>query len=204
MSSKWYENPNFDEKKIDTQNWHASCIYKVKNHYSGGWKDMEVQLLRIDSRLLHGQVTTSFARMLSLDYILVVSDNVAQNPLQQSLMMQVAPPHIQVKMITVDKMIRLIHDERFVNLKVMILVENPEDACHLVQQRLDVEAINIGSLSYQAGEKMITNTIAVNQADVEAFTWLHQRGISLYSQKVATEAKKDFWPILEDKLHLHS
>lgn len=165
---------------------------------------MDIQLVRIDSRLLHGQVTTSFARTLPLDYILVVSDAVAQNPLQQSLMMQVAPPHVQVKMITVNKMARLIHDERFADLKVMILIESPEDACRLVQQGLKVQSINIGSLSYQAGEKMITNTIAVNERDVKAFQWLHQHDIGLYSQKVATEARRDFWPILVDKLHLHN
>ena len=185
----------------DTQNWHTSCLYlSVITHKWRMDNRMDVQLLRIDSRLLHGQVTTSWARALSIDYILVVSDAVAHDKIRKALMLQVKPANVNVKILTLAKMERLLQDSRFDTLKVMILVESPIDALTLIQKGLSIYEINIGSLSFQTGSRMITNTVSVTPEDILAFKALHQKQIALYTQKVATDAKKDFWSVLSDKL----
>ena len=86
---------------------------------------MDVRLLRIDSRLLHGQVTTNWAKVTKVNRILVVSDKVARDRIRRTLLIQASPPGINVNVITVAKMIGIYHDIRFSLLKVMILVEEP-------------------------------------------------------------------------------
>ena len=112
---------------------------------------LQVQLLRIDSRLLHGQVATNWARVLKIDRIIVASDSVAQ------------------------------------------------DALRLILGGIEVSRINIGSLSFDNSKKMISDTVAVSQRDIQVFQLLHQHGIQLEIQKVSSDSPKDLWQILIDK-----
>ena len=85
----------------------------------------------------------------------------------------------------------------------MILVENPVDAIRLISGGIKVSSVNIGSISFDATRKMVTDTIAVNHDDVTIFIWMHRRGIVLDYRKVPSDAKKDFWKCLCEKELVH-
>ncbi|KRL38220.1 PTS system mannose/fructose/N-acetylgalactosamine-transporter subunit IIB [Liquorilactobacillus uvarum] len=160
---------------------------------------MDVRLLRIDSRLLHGQVATNWAKAISVNRILVVSDRVAQDVMRKTLIMQAAPPGIKANVITVEKMIRIYNDLRFISIKPMILVEDPVDAKRLVEGGIKITSINIGAISFDSSRVMVTDTIAVGPEDVKALKWLHARGIRLDVRKVANDSSKNLWKSLLDK-----
>ena len=54
----------------------------------------------------------------------------------------------------------------FEHYKVLVLVETPVDAMRLIAGGLNTTSVNLGSLSFDATRKMITETIAVNEQDV--------------------------------------
>ena len=164
---------------------------------------MDVRLLRIDSRLLHGQVATSWTKTTKVDRILVVSDDVAKDNLRKTLIMQAAPPGVKANVLTISKMLRIYYDSRFDFINAMILVENPVDAIRLISGGIKVPSVNIGSISFDATRKMVTDTIAVNHDDVTIFIWMHRRGIVLDYRKVPSDAKKDFWKCLCEKEFVH-
>lgn len=160
---------------------------------------MEIRLLRIDSRLLHGQVATNWAKVLKVDRILVVSDQVARNNIRKTLIRQASPPGIKVHVIPLMKMLRIYFDPRFNSFKALILVENPRDAQILVQNGVRVDLVNIGALSFNSSRKMVTDTISVDQTDVDAFTWLHDQGIKLDIRKVSGDTSRNLWKVLTEK-----
>ncbi|WP_333589874.1 PTS system mannose/fructose/N-acetylgalactosamine-transporter subunit IIB [Ligilactobacillus acidipiscis] len=160
---------------------------------------MEIRLLRIDSRLLHGQVATNWAKVLKVDRILVVSDQVARNNIRKTLIRQASPPGIKVHVIPLMKMLRIYFDPRFNSFKALILVENPRDAQILVQNGIRVDLVNIGALSFNSSRKMVTDTISVDQTDVDAFTWLHDQGIKLDIRKVSGDTSRNLWKVLTEK-----
>ncbi|KRM05822.1 PTS system, IIB component [Liquorilactobacillus ghanensis DSM 18630] len=160
---------------------------------------MDIRLLRIDSRLLHGQVTTNWAKVTKVSRILVVSDEAAHNAIRRTLMFQAAPPGIKVNVMPVAKMLSIYCDPRFDFFRVLILVERPRDAQRLIAGGLKVSKVNIGALSFDSSRVMVTDTIAVNQEDVLAFKWMHQHGIQLDVRKVSGDNSKDLWKYLKDK-----
>ncbi|MFT8317486.1 MAG: PTS sugar transporter subunit IIB [Sporolactobacillus sp.] len=160
---------------------------------------MDVRLLRIDSRLLHGQVTTNWAKAIKVNRILVVSDRVARDRTRKTLIIQAAPLGIRANVITVEKMIRLYHDPRFDFFKPMILVEDPVDARCLVEGGIKIDSVNIGAMSFDDSRVMVTDAIAVNEADVEAFKWFHNHGIKLDVRKVFNDNSKNLWKSLSEK-----
>lgn len=160
---------------------------------------MDIHLLRIDSRLLHGQVTTNWAKVIKVDRILVVSDGAAKDRIRRTLLFQAAPPGIRVNVIPIFKMISIYQDPRFDFLHVLILVEKPVDAMRLIAGGIRIKKVNIGALSFDSDRVMVTDTIAVSKEDVMAFIWMHRRGIQLDVRKVSTDNSKDLWKALKDK-----
>ena len=160
---------------------------------------IDVKLLRIDSRLLHGQVATNWAKTIKVDRILVVSDRVADDKIRKTLILQAKPPGIKVHVITLDKMLRIYRDARFYGMRVLILVEDPLDALTLIKGGIKVASVNVGAISFDNTKKMVSDAISVNQADVEAFKWMHQHKIKLDMRKVSNDSSKDFWKVLIEK-----
>ncbi|TGA98690.1 PTS fructose transporter subunit IIB [Sporolactobacillus shoreae] len=160
---------------------------------------MDIRLLRIDSRLIHGQVTTNWAKAIKVNRILVVSDRVAKDLTRRTLIIQATPPGIRANVVTVEKMIRLYHDPRFSFLKPMILVEDAVDARCLVEGGVRIDSVNIGAISFDTTRVMVTDAIAVNEDDVAAFKWFHERGIKLDVRKVSNDSSKNLWKSLSEK-----
>ncbi|AYJ40984.1 PTS system mannose/fructose/N-acetylgalactosamine-transporter subunit IIB [Lactiplantibacillus pentosus] len=159
---------------------------------------MDIRLARIDSRLLHGQVATVWTKSVSPNRILVVSDEVARDALRKILIVQAAPPGVKANVITVDKMIEIYHDSLFDNVKPLILTDTPQNMARLVAGGLDFSqtGVDIGSLAFSTGMVMVTNAVAVGQAEADALYVLAAAGLKVYAQKVPTDKQVDLMPLL--------
>ncbi|MGX7149745.1 mannose/fructose/sorbose PTS transporter subunit IIB [Enterococcus ureasiticus] len=158
---------------------------------------MDIRLVRIDDRLIHGQVATVWTKSTNVNRILVISDAVAYDTLRKALLVQAAPPGVKVNVITVEKMIDIFSDERFDSLKVMLLFTNPEDVKRVVEGKVVFNSVNIGGMSFTSGKRMITNAVAVNKEDIAAFKYLHEHGITLEIRKVVADSKVDLMELLK-------
>ncbi|WP_161944280.1 PTS sugar transporter subunit IIB, partial [Streptococcus suis] len=56
---------------------------------------LKINLARIDTRLLHGQVATAWTPASKADRIIVASDTVAQDDLRKQLIKQAAPGNVK-------------------------------------------------------------------------------------------------------------
>lgn len=159
---------------------------------------MDIRLARIDSRLLHGQVATVWNKSVSPNRILVVSDEVARDALRKILIVQAAPPGVKANVITVYKMIEIYHDSLFDNVKPLILTDTPQNMARLVAGGLDFSqtGVDIGSLAFSTGMVMVTNAVAVGQAEADALYALAAAGLKVYAQKVPTDKQVDLMPLL--------
>lgn len=159
---------------------------------------MDIRLARIDSRLLHGQVATVWTKSVSPNRILVVSDEVARDVLRKILIVQAAPPGVKANVITVDKMIEIYHDSLFDNVKPLILTDTPQNMARLVAGGLDFSqtGVDIGSLAFSTGMVMVTNAVAVGQAEADALYALAAAGLKVYAQKVPTDKQVGLMPLL--------
>ena len=56
--------------------------------------------------------------------------------------------------------------------------------------------IDIGSLAFSAGMVMVTNAIAIGQAEARALYALQAAGLKVFAQKVPTDKRVDVMPLL--------
>ena len=76
---------------------------------------MDIRLVRIDDRLIHGQVATVWTRLSKAERIIVISDEVARDHLRKTLLRQVAPPGVKVNVIPVEKFVEIYFDDAHTN-----------------------------------------------------------------------------------------
>lgn len=149
-------------------------------------------LCRVDTRLLHGQVATTWTKTTGPDRIIVVSDAVAHDDLRKAMIEQAAPPGVKAHVVPVDKMIAVAHDPRFGATKAMLLFENPQDLLRAVEGGVDVKTVNLGSMAHSVGKVVVTNAIAMDQNDVETLEKLAAKGITFDIRKVPADSAESF------------
>ena len=149
-------------------------------------------LVRVDTRLLHGQVATTWTKQTGPDRIIVVSDAVAHDDLRKSMIEQAAPPGVKAHVVPIQKMIDVAHDPRFGATKAMLLFENPQDLLRAVEGGVDIKKVNLGSMAHSVGKVVVTNAIAMDQNDVETLEALADRGIEFDVRKVPADSPEAF------------
>ena len=147
---------------------------------------------RVDTRLLHGQVATTWTKQVNPDRIIVVSDGVAHDELRKTMIVQAAPPGVKVHVIPIQKMIDVAHDPRFGATKVMLLFETPQDVQKCVEGGVDIKNVNLGSMAHSVGKVVATNAIALDQADIDCLEKLRSEGIEFDIRKVPADSPENY------------
>lgn len=158
---------------------------------------MNISLLRIDSRLIHGQVMTSWAKAVKCEAIFAINDGVATDDIRRELLLQIIPPHLKGYVITVEKAIKVWHNPKYAGKNIIWLVTNPTDIVRLIEGGVKINAVNVGGMTYREGDKLISQAVAVNKDDVAAFKKLLELGVDMSLQQVAANKKE---PLTQAKL----
>ncbi|MFI4853324.1 MAG: PTS mannose transporter subunit IIAB [Candidatus Makana argininalis] len=145
---------------------------------------MNIVLARIDDRLIHGQVVTSWTKETKINRIIVISDEVDADKNRKNLLIQVAPPGITSHVINIAKSIRVFNNPKYANDRVMLLFNNPSDVLSVIEKGIKIKSINIGGMSYNKNKIQINNAISVDKKDIIAFKKLNKLGIELEVRKV--------------------
>ncbi|RLK62410.1 PTS mannose transporter subunit IIAB [Atopobacter sp. AH10] len=153
-------------------------------------------LARVDSRLLHGQVATSWTKAQKPTRIIVVSDDVAHDNLRKKLIEQAAPPGVHANVIPLKKMVEVYKDPRFGNTKAMLLFENPQDLLKVVEAGVDIHEVNVGSMAHSKGKVVVNTVLSLGQADVDAYEALKAKGITFDVRKVPADSRGNMDDIL--------
>lgn len=154
-------------------------------------------LCRVDTRLLHGQVATSWTKTTNPDRIIVVSDAVAHDSLRKSMIEQAAPPGVRAHVVPLAKMAEVCRDPRFGATKAMLLFENPQDLLRALDMGVEVKEVNLGSIAHSVGKVVVTDAIAVDSKDVEALEAIAAKGVRIDVRKVPASSPESFEGIMK-------
>lgn len=158
--------------------------------------EIKINLVRIDTRLLHGQVATAWTPDSKADRIIVVSDAVANDDLRKQLIGQAAPNGVKANVIPISKMIEVAKDPRFGNTHAFLLFENPQDVLAAVEGGVPIKSINVGSMAHSTGKTMVNKVLSMDKKDVETFEKLRDLGVTFDVRKVPNDSKADLFDLI--------
>lgn len=146
-----------------------------------------ITFLRVDHRLLHGQVIYSWLKSIDCNVILIANDNVAQDEVRQQLLKLSAPADKQLLMRTIEQSADILRNPKNQPAKFFIITENIRDAWQLTGQISAIEKINIGSVKISANAEKINNAVFLNEQDKTILRQFLRRNIALDVRQTADE-----------------
>jgi PTS system mannose-specific IIB component len=153
---------------------------------------IKIVLARCDTRLLHGQVATTWTKQTQPDRIIVCSDGVAHDELRKTMIIQAAPPGVKVHVVPISKIIEVAHDPRFGATKAMLLFETPQDALRAIEGGVPIKTLNLGSMAHSVGKVVVNQALAMDQADVDCLKEIQSKGIDFDVRKVPADNAENF------------
>ncbi|SFN47387.1 PTS system, mannose-specific IIB component [Izhakiella capsodis] len=150
---------------------------------------MKIGLVRIDDRLIHGQVATRWTKETNVTRIIVVSDEVANDNVRKTLLTQVAPPGVTAHVVDIEKMVRVWNNPKYARDRVMLLFTNPTDVLRVVEKGIDIKSVNVGGMAFRQGKTQVNNAVSVDIKDIDAFRKLNERHIELEVRKVSSDPR---------------
>lgn len=104
-----------------------------------------VKWVRLDERMIHGQVATKWSQLLQVNRIIVADDEAANNEVIHKSLMMAAPASCKTVIVTMDKAIALCNDKRAESLSILVIVSTPQNLLRIAKEVKDVPQINVGN-----------------------------------------------------------
>ena len=146
-----------------------------------------IKKLRVDYRLVHGQVAISWSRALGVDCILVAKDEVAKDEMRQSMLRISKPQGIKLVIKSMEDSIKAIKSGVTDKYKLFIVVNNVKDVERLTDAVPEINDVNLGVLPAVEGSRALSKAINVTADDTETLKHLLSKGIRMEIQQVPTE-----------------
>lgn len=117
---------------------------------------MPIVLLRVDERLIHGQVVVGWGGPLHVDRMVVVDDELAASPWEQELYCLGVPPEIDAKFRTVDQARAELAGWRTDPRRTLVLLRDVASARRLAEGGvLAGEEVNLGGIHHAEGRAQV-------------------------------------------------
>lgn len=153
--------------------------------------------IRIDDRLIHGQVVEGWLPFLKPDAVVVVSDAAAGDPIQQTLMSLNMPETVDLRFAATAAAPGVILDLVGAGRKVFVLTPGPREALALVEGGVPAGKVNVGGLHHSAGKIQVGKAIFLSEDDKGALDALSRLGVTLEGRAVPSEAPSNVLQLLE-------
>ncbi len=146
-----------------------------------------IVFIRIDDRLIHGQVVEGWVSYLKASYLLVADDAVASNTMQRSIMELAVPQGLKVMIGPVEEMCRRLRTSVLDAERAILLFSNPADVLRAIKAGMECRSLNVGGMHYVPGKRKLMDVLAVNDKDLEALKEIAGKGIKIVVQTVPTQ-----------------
>jgi PTS system mannose-specific IIB component len=160
---------------------------------------MPVKHIRIDNRLIHGQVTVAWVGSIGANHLIVANDEVAADEFQRVLLPQAARG-VRTSILSIDDTVA--HCTSAADGEnIMVLAKFPTDALRVLEGGVHSAQVNVGNQAPRPGTKftMVTRSISVTAEDAVTYRRIAELAGGLHSQMMPTDKSDDFLRLLAKK-----
>ena len=149
---------------------------------------------RIDDRLIHGQVCTSWIKTLDVEHILVCDDKTSEDSFMEDMFKMLIPEGITIDILnTNDAAVKL---KGGLDKKTMMIVKFPKTIKDLVDAGVGIEEVNVGGMGMTEGRSKFYKNISASEEEKTIFKELTNKNIKVEIQIIPAEKKFDVSELL--------
>jgi PTS system mannose-specific IIB component len=148
---------------------------------------MSLKLVRVDDRLIHGQVVTIWLKALGARRIVIVDDRTARDDFLREILELASPPGVPVEVLDVEQGIErvrgLVNDPE----PVLVLMRSPVTAVKLREAGIEFPLLNVGGIGAGPGRKPLYRNISASPEEIVAMQQLEALGTKVELRIVADD-----------------
>lgn len=152
---------------------------------------MAISLVRVDDRVIHGQVLTQWTRINPCEGIVVVNDYLAENKELGQVYKNAAPANIKVHIFSFEKALVKVNEAKQSSKNYFLITKSPIELSRLVENGVDIgKEIIYGPSSFRPDTVAVGPNQSLTKGEMDACEVLHSHGINIMFK--LTPDKKGF------------
>jgi mannose/fructose/N-acetylgalactosamine-specific phosphotransferase system component IIB len=154
-----------------------------------------ISFLRIDNRLIHGQVVEAWLPGLKVARVVVADDEAAHSPLMKVAMGLAVPPELEVDILP-------LRDTPFApyaadKVKTLLLLRDIQALVEARKLGLPQTRVNLGNVHHGPMRKAVSTSVFLNAEEMEQLKRLHEDGWDIEARGVPSERPVTFSEMVE-------
>ena len=145
--------------------------------------------LRVDHRLLHGQVAFSWTSYLEADCILIANDGVIQDELKKMAIKMAKPQGVKLVIKSIDDSIKALNSNVTDKYKLFVVVESVTDAYRLMTETKQFKSVVLGGKKAKENTKNITKAVNLTDEEIDLVKELISKQYEVEIRMVPTEKR---------------
>lgn len=146
--------------------------------------------LRVDHRLVHGQVAFTWTHFYAATRIIVIDDKSATDEFQKIALNIAKPAGCKLNIFTVEKALSKMPKVETLNDSVFIIFGCTHDAARFIEGYPKIKELNYGGISKKEGSKQFSEVVYLTDEEIEDTRKILNAGTSIYMQQLPTTKKE--------------
>lgn len=157
--------------------------------------EKNIEFVRVDDRLIHGQVCTAWLHAYSnVTHVLVVDDKTAEDPFMQTMFELLIPKGISIEIKNIKDAITEI--KAGLPKPTMMIVKTPATIKALVDGGVDISFFNIGGMGMTGKRYKFYRNISADDEERALLKELVNKGIKIEIQIIPAQENFDVSKLL--------
>ncbi len=150
-----------------------------------------IKLVRVDFRLIHGQVITKWRNIISATEIIIVDDKLSKDHFLSDIYVMAAPPGIKVHVLSEDDFFNKANQDVYADGKenALILFKSIANVRNTIERGIHFPEIQIGGLGGGVNRRSVVNGISIDNQDLDDLKYIQSKDVSIYFQVTPEEVK---------------
>lgn len=141
-----------------------------------------ILLTRVDFRLIHGQVITTWRKIFVVDKIVIINDELAAEEALINIYKASAPAGMTCRVYNEEKAVQLWEKNQFGDGNVMIIFRDIPSAYRMVKKGIKIPFLLIGNMPKAEGRKDLGQALSLSREDYQMLKELHEGGLDVHAQ----------------------
>lgn len=140
---------------------------------------MSLKLVRVDDRLIHGQVVAIWLKALGAKRIVIVDDRTAKDDFLREILVLASPKGVAVEIHPLETGIARVKEVAADDDPAFVLVRSPITALRLREAGVEFPILNVGGIGAGPGRKPLYRNISASPEELVAMRQLEAMGTSV-------------------------
>lgn len=149
-----------------------------------------IKAVRVDHRLVHGQVAFTWTHFLAATRIIVIDDAAASDEFQKMALNMSKPAACKLNIFSVEKALEKMPKVEALNDEIFIVFGCVKDAARFIEGYPKVKEINFGGIAKKEGSKQFSEVVYLDDQEIAYAKRIMECGAQIIMQQLPSTKKE--------------